>query len=246
MSGPYSFAGKRALVTGAGAGIGRATAKRLVELGAEVVALSKTDANLKTLQEECPKIQTVCVDLADWDATRTAVEKLTPFHLLVNNAGIGHVASFLEAKQEDMDKLFSVHVKAVMNVSQVVVSDLLARGLKGTIVNVSSQAAKRALLHHSVYGCTKAAVDMLTQVMALELGSKGIRVNSVCPTVVMTDMARRFWSPPERAEPMLARIPQKRFAEVEDVVRAITYLLSDASDMVHGHALPVDGGFLIT
>ncbi|XP_066955810.1 D-erythrulose reductase-like [Macrobrachium rosenbergii] len=131
-----------------------------------------------------------------------------------------------------------------MNVSQVVAGDLIAREQRGSIVNVSSQAGQHALRDHTVYCSTKGAVDMMTKVMALELAPKGVRVNAVSPTVVMTDMGRIGWSDPAKAGPMLARIPQGRFAEVDDVVNAIIYLLSDESDMVNGHLLPVDGGFL--
>lgn len=238
------FKGKRALVTGAGAGIGRALAIKLVEMGAEVFALSKTASNLESLKAECPALTTVCVDLSDWTATRETVKKLTPIHLLINNAAAAVLDPFLTASPESFDKLFNINVKAMMNVSQVVAGDLIAREQRGSIVNVSSQAGQRALRDHTVYCSTKGAVDMMTKVMALELAPKGVRVNAVSPTVVMTDMGRIGWSDPAKAGPMLARIPQGRFAEVDDVVNAIIYLLSDESDMVNGHLLPVDGGFL--
>ncbi|XP_064109209.1 D-erythrulose reductase-like [Macrobrachium nipponense] len=238
------FTGKRALVTGAGAGIGRALAIKLVEMGAEVFALSKTAANLESLKAECPALTTVCVDLSDWTATRETVKKLTPIHLLINNAAAAVLDPFLTATPESFDKLFNINVKAMMNVSQVVAGDLIVREQRGSIVNVSSQAGQRALRDHTVYCSTKGAVDMMTKVMALELAPKGVRVNAVSPTVVMTDMGRIGWSDPAKAGPMLARIPQGRFAEVDDVVNAIIYLLSDESDMVNGHLLPVDGGFL--
>lgn len=231
-------------MTGAGAGIGRALAIKLVEMGAEVFALSKTASNLESLKAECPALTTVCVDLSDWTATRETVKKLTPIHLLINNAAAAVLDPFLTASPESFDKLFNINVKAMMNVSQVVAGDLIAREQRGSIVNVSSQAGQRALRDHTVYCSTKGAVDMMTKVMALELAPKGVRVNAVSPTVVMTDMGRIGWSDPAKAGPMLARIPQGRFAEVDDVVNAIIYLLSDESDMVNGHLLPVDGGFL--
>lgn len=238
------FTGKRALVTGAGAGIGRALSIKLVEMGADVVALSKTAANLESLKAECPSLTTVCVDLSDWDATREAVKKLTPIQLLVNNAAACELQPFLEAPPESFDKQFNVNVKALMNVSQVVAGDLIAKGQRGSIVNLSSQAGQRALGNHTIYCTTKAAVDMMTKMMALELGPKGIRTNAVSPTVVNTAMGLIGWSDPVKAGPMVARIPQGRFAEVEDVVNSVVFLLSDESDMVNGHMLPVDGGFL--
>ncbi|KAA0187341.1 hypothetical protein HAZT_HAZT010878 [Hyalella azteca] len=239
----HDFRGKRALVTGAGAGIGRATALKLAELGAEVVALSRTQENLDSLKAENPSIEIICVDLADWNATREAVQKVTPIHLLVNNAAVALLAPVLEATPQEFDSSFNLNVKSILNVTQVVASDLVDRKLKGSIVNLSSQAAQRALKDHIVYCGTKAAVDAFTRSMALELAPKGIRVNSVGPTVVMTAMGRIGWSKPEKSDPMRARIPQGKFAEVEDVVNAIVYLLSDKSDMINGHMLPVEGGF---
>lgn len=238
------FTGRRALVTGAGAGIGRGLAIKLVGMGAQVFALSRTADHLESLKAECPAVQTICVDLSDWTATREAVEKITPIDLLVNNAAYATLAPFLTTSPESFDKVFNVNVKAVMNVSQVVAGDLITRGQRGCIVNLSSQAGQRALKDHTVYCSSKGALDMLTKVMALELAPKGIRVNAVSPTVVMTAMGRVGWSDPAKAEPMLARIPQGRFAEVDDVVNAVVYLLSEESNMVNGHLLPVGGGFL--
>lgn len=238
------FSGRRALVTGAGAGIGRATALKLAEMGAEVFALSKTLANLESLKEQCPSISIICVDLGNWSEAREAVKKITPIHLLVNNAAYASLAPFLEATPESFDKMFNVNVKSIMNITQVVAGDLVARQSRGAVVNLSSQAGQRALQDHTVYCSSKSAVDMMTKMMALELGPKGIRANAVSPTVVMTDMGRVGWSEPAKADPMRARIPQGRFAEVEDVVNAIVYLLSDESDMVNGTLLAVDGGFL--
>ncbi|KAK3881068.1 hypothetical protein Pcinc_014465 [Petrolisthes cinctipes] len=238
------FSGRRALVTGAGAGIGRGVALKLAQMGAEVFALSKTEANLSSLKEECPSITTITIDMTNWEATREAVKKITPIHMLVNNAGTNILLPFLDATPESFDLMFNLNVKAVMNVSQIVASDLITRQLKGSIVSISSQAGQRAFKDHTVYCSTKGALDMMTKVMALELGPKGIRVNNVSPTVVLTKLGRMGWSDPVKANPMLARIPQGRFAEVEDVVNAVVYLLSDESDMVNGHMLPVDGGFL--
>ena len=239
-----NFSGKRALVTGAGGGIGRATALKLAQLGAEVIALSKTQANLDSLKAENPAIKTICVDIGNWEETRAAVKKFTPIHLLVNNAGIAQLAPFVDQTSEEFDRSFSVNVKAVMNVSQIVGSDLVARKSRGSIVNVSSQAALRAFENHTIYCATKAALDAMTRNMALELGPKGIRVNSVNPTVTKTEMSLVGWSDQKKKDWMIGRIPQKKFAEVEDVVNAIVYLLCDSSDMVNGIVLPVDGGFL--
>ncbi|XP_068610789.1 L-xylulose reductase [Brachionichthys hirsutus] len=239
-----SFAGKRALVTGAGKGIGRATALRLARCGAKVAAVTRTQADLDSLVQQCASIIPVCVDLADWGATEATLQDVGPIDLLVNNAGCSDLQPFLDVTPEQFDKLFNVNVKAVMHVSQVVARGMKARGSGGSIVNVSSQASQCAFRDHAVYCATKGALDMLTKVMALELGPHQIRVNSVNPTVVMTEMGRLAWSSPDRAQTLLSRVPLGRFAEVDDVVNSILFLLSDKSNMTTGVTLPVDGGFL--
>ena len=239
----FDFSGKRALVTGAGKGIGRATAKALVDCGAEVVALSRTEADLVSLKADVPAITTICVDLADIASAVEAVKSLGPIHLLVNNAAAAKLEAFLEVTEEAYDKLMTVNVKAVLFVSQVVAKGMVERGEGGSIVNISSQASICALHNHSVYCASKGALDMLSAVMGLELGAHGVRVNTVNPTVVMTDMGKVGWSDPKKAGDMLSKIPLGKFAEVEDVVNAILFLLSDKSAMINCTKLPVDGGF---
>ena len=239
----FDFSGKRALVTGAGKGIGRATVKALVECGAEVVALSRTKSDLDSLKKEVNGIKTVCVDLQDLKSTLKEVESIGPIHLLVNNAAVAMLQPFLEVTEEAYDISMSINVKAVLFLTQAVVKGMVERGEKGSIVNISSQASMCALRDHAVYCSSKGAVDMLTAVMGLELGKHGIRVNTVNPTVVLTAMGKIGWSDPKKAGPMLEAIPMKKFAEVEDVVNAILFLLSDDSAMINCTKLPVDGGF---
>ncbi|XP_054393393.2 L-xylulose reductase isoform X2 [Pongo abelii] len=150
---------------------------------------------------------------------------------------------FLEVTKEAFDRSVEVNLRAAIQVSQIVARGLIARGVPGAIVNVSSQGSKRAVTNHSVYCSTKGALDMLTKVMALELGPHKIRVNAVNPTVVMTPMGQAAWSDPHKAKTMLDRIPLGKFAEVEHVVDAILFLLSDRSGMTTGSTMPVEGGF---
>ncbi|XP_076386311.1 L-xylulose reductase isoform X2 [Megachile rotundata] len=224
--------------------IGRDLALRLSEYKGEVIALSRTKKNLDKLCAEDPRIRSVCVDLRDWDATKKAVESVLPIDLLVNNAGVAHLKPFLDATAEDFDETFAVNVKSILNVSQVVARNMIERKVAGSIVNISSQASQAALKDHAVYCSSKGAVDMLSKTMALELGPHNIRVNTVNPTVIMTEMGKLGWSDPDKARTMLSKIPLGRFGEVHEVVDAVTYLLSDRSSMINGVTLPVDGGFL--
>ncbi|CAF0892372.1 unnamed protein product, partial [Didymodactylos carnosus] len=253
------FQGKTACVTGAGRGsffliiitlhersccfetlgIGQALALRLAKLGCKVIAISKTEAHLKELVSMDNTIRPVCVDLSDWAATKNAIKEHLPIQLLVNNAAVAILDPFLNIKLEDVDTLFNVNVRSIICLSQEIVRDLIERKLPGSIVNVSSQASAAALKDHTVYCATKASVDAVTRNMALELGPHQIRVNSVQPTVVLTDMGRIGWSDEKKAAGMLSKIPLNKFAEVDDVVEPIIFLLSDKSGMINGVGLPI-------
>nr|XP_022317238.1 L-xylulose reductase-like [Crassostrea virginica] len=236
------FRGKRALVTGAGKGIGRGIAKKLVECGAETIALSRTQADLDSLKAEVAGTIPVLCDVGDFETTRKVVQDLGPIHLLVNNAGITRLDNFLDFSMKDFDDVLNVNTKAVFNISQVVAKGMVERGDGGSIVNVSSVASSRALDQHIAYCASKAALDSMTKVMALELGKHKIRVNSVNPTVTWTDMAAFAWSDPAKSGPMLAKIPMGKFVEVEDVVNTVVFLLSDKSAITTGQHIVLDGG----
>lgn len=238
----FNFTGKKALVTGAGKGIGRAISIALAEAGAKTFAVSRTKEHLDALVSKFPSIRPVCIDLSNWKETRIAIENLGPIDLLVNNAGIAILHPFLEVPENAIDEVFSINLKAAINVSQVVAQGMIARKSSGSIVNISSQASMRALKDHTTYSASKAALDNLTRTMALELGPHQIRVNSVNPTVVLTDMGKLGWSDEAVAGPMKARIPLGRFAEVSEVVGPVLYLLSESSSMVNGAFFTVDGG----
>ncbi len=241
----FNFAGKRALVTGAGKGIGREIALTLAGYGAQVIALSRSAADLDALKNEIA-CETITVDLADADAARQAAEQAGAVDLLVNNAGISILESFLDTQADKFDQIMAVNVRAVLIVSQVIARGMIARGSGGAIVNVSSQASSRAIRDHTAYCTSKGALDQLTRMMALELGEHQIRVNGVNPTVTLTPMGEMAWGDPVKSAPMLARIPLGRFAKPHHVAEVVAYLLSDQADMVHGALLPIDGGFLTT
>lgn len=238
------FKGKRIIVTGAGKGIGRATVQLLVEYGATVVALSRDPKDLETLAAETG-CETIAVDLADAVATREAAQKAQPIDLVVNCAGTTTLEPFLDASVESFQHLYAVNVIAAMIVAQESARNMIERGVKGSIVNVSSLSSFIGFADHAAYCASKGGLDGLTTVMANELGRQGIRVNAVNPCVTLTPMAVKAWSDPAKSEPMLARIPLGRFIEPREVAETIAYLLSDKASMINGVALPVDGGFMI-
>ena len=238
------FHGKTILVTGAGKGIGRATVDDLIGRGAKVIALSRSPADLAEV-ESAHHCRTIAVDLADANATRAAVRAALPFDYLVNCAGFTELQSVLDTTVEAFDTVMAVNCRAPLIVSQEYSRDLIGRGQKGAIVNVSSIASFLGFADHAAYCASKGALDSLTRVMANELGRKGIRVNGVHPVITLTPMAVKAWSDPAKSEPMLKRIPMGRFVEPREVSSVIAYLLSDEAAMVNGVDLPIDGGFLI-
>lgn len=236
------FAGRRVLVTGAGKGIGRDVVRRLVARGAAVVALSRSADDLASLREETG-CDTVAAELDDPDAAVAALAPWPELDMLVNNAGIALLDPALDAPRERFERTMRVNAYAPLRLAQHVARGLIARGRPGSIVNVSSVAARQGLADHAAYCASKAALDALTRVLAVELGPRGIRVNSVNPTVTLTPMAERAWGDPAKSGPMLARIPLGRFAGVGEIADAVLFLLGDGAAMVNGTCLYVDGGF---
>ena len=239
------FKNRRALVTGAGKGIGREIAVMLSRFNARVVALSRTESDLKSLKDQIG-CETIVAELADAAAAERAAEEAGEIDLLVNNAAVAILQPFLETTIEGWDTTMAVNLRAILVVSQVIAKRMIERGVAGSIVNVSSMAALQGLRDHAAYCTSKAGLDQLTKVMAVELGEHGIRVNSVNPTVVLTEMGKRAWSDPAKGKPMLERIPLRRFAECEDIASVVCFLLSDSTAMLNSLALPVDGGFRAT
>jgi L-xylulose reductase len=239
------FKGRRALVTGAGKGIGREIAVMLNRFNAQVVAVSRTEADLKGLQDKIG-CETIMADLGNAAEARRAAEQAGDVDLLVNNAAIAILEPFLETKVESWDATMAINLRAVLIVSQVIAKRMIERGVSGSIANVSSMSSFQALPDHAAYAASKAGLDQLSKVMAVELGRHGIRVNAINPTVVMTEMGKRAWSDPSKGGPMLARIPLQRFAECEDIASVVCFVLSDAAGMLNGLALRVDGGFWAT
>jgi NAD(P)-dependent dehydrogenase (short-subunit alcohol dehydrogenase family) len=244
MTTTFDFSNRRALVTGASSGIGRAVAVRLAKAGAAVTAAGRNTAALDALQAEAG-CTPLAIDVGDAAALERALATLPAFDLVVNCAGIALLESALELQAESFDAVMAVNARAAALVAARCGKAMIAAGVRGSIVNVSSQAALVALDAHLCYCASKAAMDAITRSLCLEFGPHGIRVNSVNPTVTLTPMAEAAWADPAKSAAALKNIPMGRFAEVEEVVAPILFLLSDAASMVSGVALPVDGGYTI-
>jgi L-xylulose reductase len=237
-----AFVDRVILVTGASGGIGGATVRQLMAAGAQVIASGRSAAALESLAKETG-CRTLPFDLASEESVRTALEGLDLWGV-VNCGGFGgEIATPMDTDIVIFDKVISINTRGALLVTKYASQSMVRIGRGGAIVNVSSQAGLAALRGHISYGSSKAALDNITRVSALELGKYGIRVNSVNPTVVMTDMAASYWGRPEVADPFLQQMPLGRWATVDEIAAPIVFLLSDAASMITGVSLPIDGGF---
>jgi L-xylulose reductase len=234
--------GRTVLVTGASGGIGSATVRHLVGAGADVIASGRSRGALDTLaaQTGC---RMVTFDLTSEESIRSALDNLDLWGV-VNSAGSGgEIATPMETDIAVFDQVIRTNTRGALLVTKYAARSMIRLGRGGAIVNVSSQAALVALPGHISYGASKGALDNITKVSALELGKYGIRVNSVNPTVVMTNMSAGHWGRPEIADPFLRQMPLGRWATVDDIAEPIVFLLSDAAAMITGVSLPIDGGY---
>ncbi|HEV7566126.1 MAG: Dcxr [Leifsonia sp.] len=236
------FAGRPILVTGASGGIGGATVRLLRAQGADVIAAARDEDSLSALVAETGA-RALAFDLTSEESIKGAVDGLDLWGV-VNCGGFGgEIATPQDTDIDVFDKVMNINARGSLLVIKYAARSLIRLGKGGSIVNVSSQASLVALSNHVSYGSSKAALDNITRVSALELGRYNIRVNSVNPTVVMTEMSNFYWGRPEIGGPFLEQMPLGRWATVDDVAGPIVFLLSDESAMISGVSLPIDGGY---
>jgi L-xylulose reductase len=236
------FDNRTILVTGATGGIGGATVRKLVGKGAPVIASGRDTAALAELAAETGA-QPLAFDLTSEDSVKAALADLELWGV-VNCGGYGgEIATPQDTDIDVFDRVISINARGALLVTKYAARTLIRLGNGGSIVNVSSQASLVALTGHISYGSSKAALDNITRVSALELGQYGIRVNSVNPTVVMTDMSNFYWGRPEIGGPFLDQMPLGRWATEDDIAGPIAFLLSDDAAMISGVSLPIDGGY---
>ncbi len=236
------FEGRTILVTGAAGGIGGATVRQLAGKGADVIAAGRTVESLAAITSQAGA-RALAFDLRSEESIKDAIDGVDLWGV-VNCAGFGgEIASPQDTDIDIFDKVMSINARGALLVSKYAARSLIRLGKGGSIVNVSSQAGLVALTGHVSYGSSKAALDNITRVSALELGRYQVRVNSVNPTVVMTDMSNFYWGRPEIGGPFLDQMPMGRWATEDEVAGPIVFLLSDAAAMISGVSLPIDGGY---
>jgi L-xylulose reductase len=230
------------LVTGATGGIGAETVRQLIAAGADVIASGRSTDDLTVLSNETG-VRTLPFDLKSEESVSDALEGLDLYGV-VNCAGFGgEIATPMDTDLAVFDEVIAINTRGALLVTKYAARSMIRLGQGGSIVNVSSQASLVALSGHISYGASKAALDSITRVSALELGKYNIRVNAVNPTVVMTPMSAWYWGREDIAGPFLEQMPLGRWATEAEIAAPIVFLLSDAASMITGVTLPIDGGY---
>jgi NAD(P)-dependent dehydrogenase (short-subunit alcohol dehydrogenase family) len=253
MNAKFDLSGKTAIVTGGGRGIGRAIAIGLGASGANVVLAGRTAEQLETVAAEIraagAKALPVVTDLSDSAQIEAlaakAVEAFGRIDILVNNAARSFLRSLLDLREDGWDKVFDTNVKAVWLLSRAVARTMMAQK-SGRIVNITTVGAEKAELGMAAYGCSKAALKMLTRCMAREWAAFGIQVNAVGPGLTRTAFSQPIWSNPDIAKHVTSLLPMGRIAEPEEIVPAVLFLCSEGASYMTGHTIYVDGGALTT
>jgi NAD(P)-dependent dehydrogenase (short-subunit alcohol dehydrogenase family) len=239
--------GRRALVTGAGRGIGLAAAAALAQAGASVTLAARSKPELSAaceqIRAEGGVADYLVLDVTDSAAVTEKIAAAGPFQILVNNAGLNRPKPLVEVLDEDIDAVFDLNVKAALYVTRAVTRGLLAAGLPGSIVTVSSQMGVVGSPRRTLYCASKHAIEGFTKALAWELGGANIRVNTICPTFIETAMTAGMFADPAFRDWVTSRIALGRVGQVQEVMGAVVFLASDASSLMTGSALMLDGGW---
>ena len=243
----FRLDGKRALVTGGTRGIGLGAAVALAEAGAAVTIAARTAGDIETVVNQMADAglsgEGVALDITDSAAVKAFVDDVEPFQVLVNSAGTARHSSFADITPANYQAVMDLNLSAVLFVSQAVVARLTAAGLPGSIIHISSQMGHVGGPSRAVYAASKFAVEGLSKAMAIELGPHNIRVNTVCPTFIETELTSKNLSDPEFRSWVLSKIKLGRLGRIEDIMGPIVFLASDAAALVTGASLLVDGGW---
>jgi NAD(P)-dependent dehydrogenase (short-subunit alcohol dehydrogenase family) len=243
----FSLAGKRALVTGAGRGLGERFAWVLAAAGAKVVLISRTAAQIEAVADEIRKqgfdATHAALDVTDATAFRAFADGEAPFDVLVNNAGTNQPKPLIDTTDESLDTVLALNVNAAMRVARDIARRMIAGGNSGSIINVSSQMGHVGSPRRTVYCASKHAIEGFTKALAWELGSHNVRVNTLCPTFIETPMTAPMLADPAFKDFVLQRVALGRVGRIDELDGPVLFLASNASSLMTGASLVVDAGW---
>lgn len=243
----FRLDGKKALVTGASRGIGLGGAMALAEAGAHVVMAARNGKEIeeaaKQIRDEGFSAEGIALDVSDLDGVAKAVENHGTFDILFNNAGTNAPRAYVDVTEDNFDMITDLNLKYAFFVAQYVAKDLIKAGKGGSIIHTSSQMAHVGGIDRSVYCGSKWGIEGVTKASAIELAEHQIRVNTICPTFIRTPMTKSTFDDPERVAWLESKIKLGRIGEIEDIMGAVLFLASDASSLITGTSLLVDGGW---
>jgi len=243
----FRLDGKRALVTGGGRGIGLTAASALAAAGAHVTLAARTQSEIEDAAEVIrargDSAEALVIDVTDVDAVKRAIAQAQPFNILVNNAGTNRPKMLPDVTADDFDTIFALNVRAAFFCAQAVAMKLIEAKQPGSIINISSQMGHVGAARRTVYCASKHAMEGFTKAMAIELAPHNIRVNSLGPTFLETPMTRPFFENKAFRDEVLSKIKLGRLGQLEELTGAIVFLASDASSLMTGSALVLDGGW---
>ena len=243
----FRLDGRRALVTGASSGIGLACAAALAEAGAHVVCaargLDKLEQAVAEIAARDGSAEALALDMADLEALSDALAAQPPFDVAVNSAGLARHGPALETTAADYDAVMGLNLRAAYFLSTGIARKLIDAGKPGSIIHISSQMAHVGGIDRAVYCASKHGLEGMVKAMAIEWGAQRIRINTVCPTFIRTALTKDTFDNPERRKWIEDKIKLGRVGEVEDIMGAVAYLASDASALVTGTSLLIDGGW---
>mgnify|MGYP001332809091 CR=1 FL=1 len=247
----YNLKNKTAVVTGAGKGLGRACAIALAEAGANLVIISRTKKDLEEVSRKVKKLKAKCksyvCDITEYNEIKNIINKQSKIDILINNAGNNIPEHFTKVKTKNMEYLVKINTVATFNIAQLCALKMIKsknrKKIGGAIVNMSSQMGHVGGPIRSVYNMNKWGLEGLTKGMSLDLAKYNIRVNTVCPTFVVTPMTKKFLKNKKFKKETLNNIPLGRFAELSEIASSVVFLASDAASMITGTSLLVDGGW---
>ena len=243
----FSLAGRRGLVVGGSSGIGLGCAVALAEAGAHVVIMARRsdqiDQVVKAMQEKGLSAEGIVGDVTDVDVTAALFARLRPLDVFVNSAGLARHSPALETKPDDFDVVMNVNLRGAYFAAQAAAGIMIDDGRAGSIITISSQMAMVGGVDRAVYCGSKHAVEGFTKAMAVEFGKHGVRINTICPTFIRTPLTEQTFARSELVQWIEEKIKLGRVGEIKDIMGAVQFLASDASSLVTGSALMIDGGW---